>query len=623
LDWLFSTVTASVLLALFPDIPTISTIRAPSPPFSEARAAMTTRDDDLNVRPGRIRHDNQDAKHPKSFVGEVMRAAKRAGHTGKTFGRVGGTKARSTFGRGRRAALSLSSRTSGRRVVIMTRIARHQGKRFRSAPLSKHVAYLKREGVTRDGTEARMFDVRSDEADTTAFAERCEQDRHHFRFTVSPEDATEMADLRAFTRELMADAERDLGTRLDWVAVDHWNTDNPHIHVLVRGRSDDGEDLVISRDYISHGFRNRAAERVALELGPRSEQEIRSALVKEVEAERWTSLDRSLRDISDAGGGIADLRPGGAGEDPELRRLMLGRATKLERLGLAEAIDSARWTLKPGLEPALRDLGIRGDIIKTMHRAMSGAGHEPDVTGFALHGEQYTEPVLGRLVARGLHDELKGTAYAIVEGIDGRTHHLRFSDLDMTGDAKPGAIVEARAYNDSSGRGRRSLVTRSDLGIEPQVTASGATWIDRQLLAREPAISGSGFGAEVRDAMDRRADHLVEVGLAQRQGQRVVFARDLLNTLRRRELDDAVARLSAETGLAHHPSAEGEHVTGGYRQRVTLASGRFAMIDDGLGFQLVPWRPALEQKLGQHVIGTMTPAGGIDWSFGRKRGLGI
>jgi type IV secretory pathway VirD2 relaxase len=233
---------------------------------------MTMRDDEINVRPGRIRHGNRGAKRPKSFVGQVMRAARRAGHTSKEFGRGNGTRGRSTFGRGRRAALSLAARSPGRRVVVMARIVRHQGKRFRSAPLSKHVAYLKREGVTRDGADARMFDVKSDNADSKAFAERCEDDRHHFRFTVSPEDATEMADLRTFTRELMADAERDFDTKLDWVAVDHWNTDNPHVHVLVRGHADDGRDLVISRDYISRGFRARAEERVTLELGPRTEQ---------------------------------------------------------------------------------------------------------------------------------------------------------------------------------------------------------------------------------------------------------------------------------------------------------------------------------------------------------------
>src|SRR5205814_1769009 len=106
----------------------------------------------------------------------------------------------------------------------------------------------------------------------------------------------------------------------------------------------------------------------------------------------------------------------------------------------------------PGVEQTLRDLSVRGDIIKTMHRTMTGLGRKPDVSGFALHGDESADPVIGRLVGRGLYDELKGSAYAIVEGIDGRTHHVRFSDLELTGDAKPGAIVEARAYEDAMGR---------------------------------------------------------------------------------------------------------------------------------------------------------------------------
>lgn len=218
---------------------------------------------------------------------------------------------------------------------------------------------------------------------------------------------------------------------------------------------------------------------------------------------------------------------------------------------------------------------------------MSGADHERDVGGIALHGDRPGEPVLGRRVERGLHDELKGTAYAIIEGVDGRTHHLVFSDLEMTGDARPGAIVVTRSFDDAAGRKRLSLATRSDLTIEAQIAAPGVTWLDRQLLAKESARSGGGFGAKVRETIERRIDHLVEQGLARRHGRRVIFARDLINTLRQRELNDAAARLSADTGLAHRPSGEGEHVSGVYRQRVTLASGRFAMIDDGLGFQLV------------------------------------
>lgn len=584
---------------------------------------MKQRDNEISVRPGRIRDHGRGLSRPKSFVGQVMRAAKKAGHVGDSFGRGKGGASRSRFGRGRRAALSLSLRSTSRRVVMKARVVRHHGARFRSAPLSRHIAYLKREGVTRDGAEARMFDATSDAVDEHAFSARCRDDRHHFRFIISPEDAAELGDLRTFTRELMTDAAGDLGTKLDWIAVDHWNTDNPHVHVLIRGRAEDGQDLVISRDYISRGFRDRAAERVTLELGPRSEQEIRSALEREVEAERWTSLDRVLRVAADEGAGIADLRPSSSGDDPELRRLMVGRAARLERLGLAEQIAPGCWTFKSGIEDKLRDLSVRGDIIKRMHRAMDGLNREPDVSGFALHGDEPVDAVLGRLVERGLHDELKGSAYAIVEGIDGRTHHIRFTDIEMTGDAAPSAIVEARTYDDAQGRKHLTLATRSDLSIEAQVNAQGATWLDRQLIAKDSQVSSAGFGIAAREAMERRIDHLAGEGLARRQGQRVIFARDLLNTLRRRDLDAAVTKLSVETGLLHRPSSEGEHVAGTYRQRLVLASGRFAMIDDGIGFQLVPWRPALERHLGREVSGIATARGQVTWSMGRKIGLSI
>ena len=582
---------------------------------------MSPSDSDLRIRPGRIRDGGRRAARQKSFIGQVMRAARKAGHTGQGFGPTSRSSS-SRFGRGRAAALALTLRSPDRRVAIKARVVRHRGSQFRKAPLAKHLTYLKRDGVTRDGADARMFDARSDQAEERGFAERCGDDRHHFRFIVSPEDAQDMADLRAFTRELITDAERDLGTRLDWIAVDHWNTDNPHVHVLVRGRADDGQDLVISRDYISRGFRSRAEERATLELGPRTDREIRSTLERDVEAERWTRLDRALRASVDDGSGIADLRPADVVEDPELRRLMVGRAAKLERLGLAEQVSPGCWSLRPGFEQTLRELSTRGDIIKTMHRAMTGAGREADVSGFALHGDELPSPVIGRLVERGLRDELKGSAYAIVEGIDGRTHHLHFSDLELTGDAKAGAIVEARAYDDARGSKRLLLAVRSDLTVQEQVRAPGSTWIDRQLLAREPSVAGGSFGAELRDAMERRIDYLVGEGLARRQAQRIVFVRDLLETLRRRELNSVIGKISSDSGLAYQPSAEGEHVGGIYRQRLNLSSGRFAMIDDGLGFQLVPWRPALERHVGSQVSGVMMPGGRVDWSLGRSRGLG-
>ena len=101
--------------------------------------------------------------------------------------------------------------------------------------MADHVSYLKREGVQKDRNLGGMFDARNDRADGKAFTDRCSEDRHHFRFIISPEDASEMEDIRAFTRDLTRQMQEDLGTKLDWVAIDHWNTDNPHVHLLVRG----------------------------------------------------------------------------------------------------------------------------------------------------------------------------------------------------------------------------------------------------------------------------------------------------------------------------------------------------------------------------------------------------
>ena len=334
-------------------------------------SAMTG-DNDFRVRPGRIRSSGKQAARP--FIAQALAAAQKAGARISRSGRItSGT--RSTFGRGRTASVRANRLLTGRSriVVIKTRVVRHHQ---RATPLKAHLNYLRREGVTRDGEKALLFGPGEGDVDGQAFADHCEDDRHHFRFIVSPEDAVEMTDLRGFTRELMSQMESDLGTKLDWAGVDHWNTDNPHVHIILRGRTDDGQDLVIARDYIKEGMRARAA-------------------------------------------------------------------------------------------------------------------------------------------------------------------------------------------------------------------------------------------------------HLVEQGFGERHGQRVIFGRNLIDTLRRREMDALGEKLAAETGQPFNRADNGEYVAGSYRQRITLASGRFAMIDDGLGFQLVPWTPSLEKQLGRHVSGVARDDGGIDWSFGRKRGLGL
>jgi type IV secretory pathway VirD2 relaxase len=571
--------------------------------------------DDFRVRPGKIRSTR--GPQTKSFLAQALQAAQKAGGLSRGSG-----SSSSRFGRGRAASLAASRmlQARGRGAMVKARVVRQ----MRSpGALRAHIGYLKRDGVTRDGSPGKLFDAAGDDADSRAFAERCEGDRHHFRFIVSPDDAGELSGLRGFTRELMDQASRDLGTRLDWVAVDHWNTEHPHIHILVRGRADNGSDLVISRDYIGSGLRARAVDLVTRELGPRSELEVRRGLEAEVKAERWTRLDRSLAREAGRAEGVVDLRPErDAGADP-LREIRIGRMRTLERMGLAEPAGPARWILASDAEQRLRSLGERGDIIKRLHKTLIKDGVSRAPSSWALEGESHGEPIIGRLMARGLDDELRGTAFAVVDGIDGRVHHLKLPDIESASDGPIGGIVELRRFHDARGRQRIALAVRSDLNLDQQVAADGATWLDRRLVVREGAeLSRAGFGAEVRAALDRRIDTLAEQGLARREGDKVTIGRNLIGTLRSREIDVVGRRLASETGLAHLPVEPGERVAGNYSRRLSLASGRFAMIDNGLGFQLVPWIPSLERELGRQVNGIAGP-GGVDWNFGRKRDLSL
>ena len=162
---------------------------------------MSRDDNEFRVRPGRSRDSGAaSGRRSQKLAAQVQRAANKAGHAGS---RRAGLKRGSGSGkaaRGRRTVAAMRRTPGQRRVTVMARIARHKGAHYRAAPLAKHIKYLERDGVSRDGRDASMFDAQTDRADRDAFAGRCEDDRHHFRFIVSPEDAGDMEDLRSFTR---------------------------------------------------------------------------------------------------------------------------------------------------------------------------------------------------------------------------------------------------------------------------------------------------------------------------------------------------------------------------------------------------------------------------------------
>ena len=574
-----------------------------------------TRDDDFEVRPGRIR---QGGARSGTALRQVLGSVQRAG------GFNGGRAARSSvFGRGRAGGVQAVRRlgSTHRSVVIKTRVVRHAPG---AAPLAAHLRYLQRDGVTQDGAPGRLFDAGEDRADPSAFGARCDGDRHHFRFIVSPEDGAELQDLKGFTRDLMRAAEKDLGTGLDWVAVEHWNTAHPHVHILVRGVTDRSDDLVISRDYIAQGLRARASDLVTRELGPRTEHDIQRGLARDVASDRWTRLDGLMVREAARTDGRLDVRPGPDRASP-WRALKIARLDTLHDLGVARPDGPGRWRLASDAETTLKALGRLSDIIARLHQGLASAGLERSPERMRIE-DTVTQPVTARVLAQGLDDELKGSGYLVLDGLDGRVHHHRVRDLTEL-DVRVGAVVELAPFKGEAAVGRLALHVRADLSVEAQAGADGATWLDRRLLegrlvGPNAQTATPGFGEAVATALDRRIDHLQAVGLARREDGRLRLAPHLLETLRDRDLAAAGRRLTAETGLAHRQVAEGETVSGTYRRRVTLASGRFAMIDDGLGFTLVPWRPAFERRLNQSVSGVMGPGQSINWFPGRSRGPG-
>jgi type IV secretory pathway VirD2 relaxase len=301
---------------------------------------MAERDDD-RFRPKLGRSRSRDDVAAKRFVSRVVKATNEAGAPRSTRRLGAQPRRQSQVHRGGVVARSVGQKVSprDRRVLIKSRLVNLKRAELRSTQI--HLKYLGREGVAKDAGRADAYGADTDQADTAAFAERSEGDRHQFRFIVSPEDATDLADLRDFTRELMKQVQKDLGTRLDWVAVDHWNTDNPHTHIVLRGKDTRGRDLVIAREYISHGMRVRASEIATEWLGPRTEREIQTALQREVGQERWTSLDAQLE--RQAVDGRVDLRlQAGSRADRTPRQLLIGRLQTLRQMGLAAEV-------RPGL----------------------------------------------------------------------------------------------------------------------------------------------------------------------------------------------------------------------------------------------------------------------------------
>lgn len=610
----------------------------------------------------------------RKAVARLGQRSRKARFKGNGIGR-GGASARALEFRGQRLPAFRM-----RRVIVKTHVARSP-RGGGAGALKAHLGYIQRDGVERDGSGGQLYSREGLEPDVDGFLARCKDDRHQFRLIVSAEDAAHLGDLKDMTRALMAQMESDLGTRLDWLAVDHHNTGHPHTHIVIRGKDADGWDLVIAPDYIKQGLASRAKDMVTERLGPRRDLEIAQARQREVTQERFTALDRNL--LARAPANRIRITEGSGPHQRFEAALHRARVLHLERLGLAQPAGRDAWILKPGWDADLKALGQRGDIIKALATKNRDLQADQTLRKFEP-GKNGVEKILGSVVASVPEDELRDRRSLIVEDFHG-TRWIVDIGLREPGTIPPdGAIVEVSArpaklreidasilkiaerfggvYSDvlhieadpaSTPAWRQGHVRRLEVlrlaGIAERAR-DGVWHVPRNFADRAAEFDATRHGrldVQVQSwlSLDEQTAHAgltwLDTDAEHKRGDRVARARRarlafleqkgwlskgakgvdeaLRNRLRAMEWRRAVSMLSGSTGRTAMELAAGDRFEGRFERAIDLGQGRFAVLGNVKEFSLVPWRPEMERHRGRDMAFKRTAAG-VSWTIGIGRG---
>lgn len=343
----------------------------------------------------------------------------------------------------------------GQRVVIKINPVKNKTKGVGSgagsgaANLYHHVRYISRSGAGEDGVKAELFDCENEGLDGKEFFELCKEDRHHFRMIISPENGHEIDDFRGFVRAYMDKVEEDLDTKIEWVGAVHYDTDDIHAHVIMRGVNDKGADLVIGRDYISSGMRRRAQEIATDILGLRSLDEIQKAQEAEVERMAVTSLDRFIEKQAGEDRVIDVRKANNFGKDIHYEGLIKGRLRYLETAGLAVENPPGVFQLDENYQDVLFKIATKNDVIKKLRLALGQGVEGIHVYSISAGEGQIVE---GRVLSKGDEDELTDRKYLVVEDMNKAVHYVPIGENYKFDLVEKGSLIRVRPGEKSSGK---------------------------------------------------------------------------------------------------------------------------------------------------------------------------
>jgi type IV secretory pathway VirD2 relaxase len=545
-------------------------------------------------------------------LGPIGRGARRQSSQLKALARMARWGKPHQFGRKRMAPGSVWAKGRGkgaaavarhwadpgrRRAIVSVKIAPARG--TNTAAFASHLKYIQRDGTDRSGDRTALFDRNADEVSAGAFNNRSAGDEHQFRIIVSPEDSGRMSDLPAFTRRLMEQVDRDFRTRTDWVAAAHYNTAQPHVHLVIRGRNAREGVLIIARTYCTGGFRHRAEEILTRELGPRTWRERSASRLKEVSAERVTSLDQALVRTSE--NGWLRLDDADAHLRPDERARAVERLRHLQTLGLARHVFGDEWRLADRWRDTLEKLQDRSDLVR-------GAWPEPrkarEHPGMVLElPASDTAWITGRLTSRTRNRAAGSGEIVLVDAVDGRAWVWQATSREAEELPQPGAVITVQRPASAPRTGSSPEQTSGAQDVQPirlyvnswlpvgQLTDRPAfTWLD-ELSEETVARYSAGFGADVRAAKLARQAFLLSRPL------------DLtaMEDLRRTELADAARSVEIRLGKRYAELQSREVFRGEYIENLDTAYGRFAVIAGNTRFALVAISGNMATLRGQSV----------------------
>jgi type IV secretory pathway VirD2 relaxase len=317
-----------------------------------------------------------------------------------------------------------------------------------------HGRYITRESAAGEWA-AVGFDQKQYSIDVPSTLERWQaaQDTRLWKIIISPEFGERLA-LTRLTRELMDRMEKDLHTQLEWVAVAHFNTEHPHVHVALRGVGRNGEEIHLARDYVKTGMRSLAEDLCTRQLGHRTEMDGIEAERREIREKRFTSLDRMILRKATPGIGepsstitltTSEGSAGRGGNSWMRQQHIIARLMVLEEMGMARSSETGGWSLHSNLETVLRAMQRTADRQKTLRA--HGALLSDERLPMDVFDVSQTASVEGRVVVHG-EDEQSGRRYLMLEGVDARVHYVEYTpemeEARARGELRTNAFVRLR-----------------------------------------------------------------------------------------------------------------------------------------------------------------------------------